>query len=96
VKGSISTNNAAARTALIEGGHGLGRIPLYDAWPKIQAGSLTRVLDDYQLNDIDIYGVSSPVSTGSKKLRVLIDFFKDYFDKIGCKAMQTTTPPNKA
>ncbi len=86
VKGSISTNNAAARTAFIEGGHGIGRIPLYDAWPKIQAGSLESVLDDYQLRNIDIYGVFPPGSTGSKKLRLLIDFLKDYFIKVDRQA----------
>lgn len=86
VKGSISTNNAAARTAFIEGGHGLGRIPLYDAWPKIKAGSLESVLDDYQLKNIDIYGVFPPGSTGSKKLRLLIDFLKDYFIKVDRQA----------
>jgi DNA-binding transcriptional LysR family regulator len=82
VKGSISTNNAAARTAFIEGGHGLGRIPLYDAWPKVQLGLLEIVLNDYQLKDIDIYGVFPPGSASSKKLRLLIDFLKDYFAKI--------------
>ncbi|OZG72791.1 transcriptional regulator [Hahella sp. CCB-MM4] len=82
VKGSITTNNAAARTAFIEGGHGLGRIPVYDAWPKIQAGTLELVLEDYQLKDIDIYGVFPPGSARSKKLRLLIDYLKDYFGKI--------------
>ena len=90
VKGSISTNNAAARTAFIEGGHGLGRIPLYDAWPKIQAGSLERVMDDYQLNDIEVYGVFPPGSAGSKKLRVLIDYLKDYFGKFDRQALITS------
>ena len=90
VKGSISTNNAAARTAFIEGGHGLGRVPLYDAWPKIQAGSLERVMDDYQLNDIEVYGVFPPGSAGSKKLRVLIDFLKDYFSKFDRQALITS------
>jgi DNA-binding transcriptional LysR family regulator len=82
VKGGISTNNAAARTAFLEGGHGLGRIPIYDAWPKIQAGTLESVLDDYHLKDIDIYGVSPPGSAASKKLRLLIDYLKKYFIKI--------------
>ncbi|UZE97105.1 LysR family transcriptional regulator [Alkalimarinus alittae] len=81
VKGSIRTNNAAARTAFIEGGHGLGRIPIYDAWPKIKAGTLEQILEDYQLSNIDIYGVFPPGSAGSKKLRLLIDFLKDYFIK---------------
>lgn len=88
VKGNISTNNAAARTAFIEGGHGLGRIPLYDAWPKVQTGLLEIILDDYQLKDIDIYGVFPPGSTSSKKLRLLIDFLKDYFTKLDCKAQK--------
>lgn len=82
VKGNISTNNAAARTAFLEGGHGIGRIPVYDAWPKIQAGTLESVLDDYQLKDIDIYGVFPPGSAASKKLRLLIDYLKDFFFKI--------------
>jgi DNA-binding transcriptional LysR family regulator len=82
VKGGISTNNAAARTAFIEGGHGLAKIPVYDAWPKIQAGTLESVLDDYQLKDIDIYGVFPPGSAASKKLRLLIDYLKKYFIKI--------------
>ncbi|MBU2710776.1 LysR family transcriptional regulator [Zooshikella harenae] len=82
VKGSITTNNAAARTAFIEGGHGLGRIPVYDAWPKIKAGSLELVLEDYQLSDINVYGVFPPGSAKSKKLRLLIDYLKDYFVKV--------------
>lgn len=80
-KGNISTNNAAARTAFVEGGHGLGRIPLYDALPKINNGSLEQVLADYQLADINIYGVYPPGTTGAKKLRLLLDFLKAYFIK---------------
>jgi DNA-binding transcriptional LysR family regulator len=86
VKGGISTNNAAARTAFLEGGHGLGRIPVYDAWPKIQAGTLESVLDDYQLKDIDIYGVFPPGSAASKKLRLVLDYLKEYFIKIDRQA----------
>lgn len=81
VNGKISTNNAAARTAFIEGGHGLGRIPKYDAWPKIKAGTLELILDDYILNDIQVYGVFPPGTSGSKKLRLLIDYLKVFFVK---------------
>ncbi len=81
VNGSISTNNAAARTAFIEGGHGLGRIPTYDAWPKIKAGTLESVLDDYTLKDIDIYAVFPPGSARSKKQRLLLDYLKEFFNK---------------
>jgi len=81
INGSISTNNAAARTAFVEGGHGLGRIPLYDAWPKIQAGTLERVLEDYQFNDINIYGVFPPGTANTKKLRLLLNYLKEYLSR---------------
>ena len=81
IKGTITTNNATARTAFVEGGHGLGRIPIYDAWPKIKAGLLQTVLDDYQLKAIDVYGVFPPGSATSKKLRLLIDFLEQFFDQ---------------
>ncbi|WED29556.1 LysR family transcriptional regulator [Vibrio sp. DW001] len=78
-KGSISTNNAAARTAFVEGGHGLGRIPLYDVTPKLKLGKLETILDDYRLAPINVYGVFPPGASESKKLRVLLDFLKSYF-----------------
>ena len=81
LSGNITTNNATARTAFVEGGHGLGRIPTYDPLPKIKAGSLVQVLSDYQLNDIDVYAVFPPGGAESKKLRLLIDYLKDYFKK---------------
>ncbi|KPZ62495.1 HTH-type transcriptional regulator DmlR [Pseudoalteromonas sp. P1-7a] len=81
LQGGISTNNAAARTAFVEAGHGLGRIPLYDAWPKVQAGLLEIILDDYKTKDIELYGVFPPGAAGSKKLRLFIDYLKAYFVK---------------
>jgi DNA-binding transcriptional LysR family regulator len=79
MNGSISTNNAAARTLFVEAGHGLGRIPLYDALPKINAGSLEAVLPDFSLSDINVYGVFPPGTANSKKLRLLLNFLKEYF-----------------
>ena len=82
VNGTISTNNAAARTAFIEGGHGLGRVPIYDAWPKIQAGLLEIVMSNYTLQNIDIYAVFPPGNASAKKLRLLVDYLRSYFLKI--------------
>ncbi len=81
MKGTITTNNAAARTAFVEGGHGLARIPVYDASPKIQRGTLVSVFNDYTLKDINVYGVFPPGGADSKKLRLLIDYLKAYFIK---------------
>ena len=78
-QGSISTNNAAARTAFVEAGHGLGRIPIYDALPKIKKGTLEFVMTDYDLADINVYGVFPPGTANSKKLRLLLTFLKEYF-----------------
>ncbi|MBL4761909.1 MAG: LysR family transcriptional regulator [Gammaproteobacteria bacterium] len=77
VRGLISTNNAASRTAFVEGGHGLGRIPDYDAKPKVMAGNLVRVLEDYALPEINVYGVFPSGTASSKKLRLLLDFLKN-------------------
>jgi len=82
VSGSISTNNAAARTAFVEAGHGIGRVPLYDAGPKIKAGKLEQILSSYRLPDINLYAVFPPGTGTSKKIRVLLDFLKSYLSKI--------------
>lgn len=78
-KGTVSTNNAAARTAFVQSGFGLARIPKYDAWPKVQSGALEIVLGDYQLSDINVYAVYPPGTASSKKLRLLLDFLQDFF-----------------
>lgn len=92
IKGSISTNNAAARTAFVEAGHGLARIPTYDAWPKIKNGTLETVLDDYTLNDIDVYAVFPPGTANSKKLRLFLNFLKEYFtSQISKKTVDNST-----
>lgn len=80
-QGEISTNNAAARTAFVEAGHGIARIPKYDAWPKIKAGTLEVILSDYLLADINVYGVYPPGTSSNKKLRLLLNFLKDFFDR---------------
>jgi len=79
MQGGVSTNNAAARTAFVEGGHGLARIPTYDAYPKITAGTLESVMDDYTLKDINIYGVYPPGTANTKKLRLLLNYLQQYF-----------------
>lgn len=79
VRGAVSTNNAAARTLFIEGGNGIGRIPLYDALPRIRSGRLERILADYECTGIDVYAVFPPGAADSKKLRLLLDFMKTSF-----------------
>ncbi|MBM7072272.1 LysR family transcriptional regulator [Shewanella sp. 202IG2-18] len=81
MNGTIQTNNASARTAFVEGGHGLARIPAYDAKPKIESGTLVSVLDDYTMKDIKVFGVFPPGNADSKKIRLLIDYLKAHFSR---------------
>ncbi|MEL0635559.1 LysR family transcriptional regulator [Marinomonas sp. TI.3.20] len=81
VVGAVSTNNAAARTLFLEGGNGIGRIPSYDAKPRLQQGSLERILSDYRCSDIDVFAVFPPGATHSKKLRLVLDFLKQAFSR---------------
>ncbi len=81
LNGTIQTNNASARTAFVEGGHGLARIPVYDAKPKIENGTLVSVLDDYTMKDINVFGVFPPGNADSKKIRLLIDYLKTHFSR---------------
>lgn len=81
MQGSITTNSASARTAFVVGGHGVGRLPIYDALPLIKAGQLTPILEDYVLSDITIYGVYPPRAADSKKMRLLLDYLQEHFDQ---------------
>jgi len=78
-RGGITTNNAAARTAFVVAGHGLGRIPRYDANPRIEDGTLEEVLPELTLPSIQLYGVFQKGTAGSKNLRLLIDYAKQAF-----------------
>lgn len=78
-EGSITTNNALSRTAFVQAGHGIARIPRYDADPKIRAGLLEEVLPGTLLPEIQIYGVFPPGAAMSGNLRLLLDFTKQVF-----------------
>ncbi|TKB53328.1 LysR family transcriptional regulator [Ferrimonas aestuarii] len=78
----VATNNASARTAFVVGGHGIGRIPRYDAQPKVEAGLLEPLLSAYELKPIEVYAVFAQGAATTKKLRVLLDFLKQHFEQL--------------
>ncbi|REG82616.1 LysR family transcriptional regulator [Marinomonas pollencensis] len=82
VVGAVSTNNSAARTLFLEGGNGIGRVPSYDAKPRLKQGSLERILEEYRCPDIDVFAVFPPGTANAKKLRLVIDFMKQAFARI--------------
>ncbi len=81
IQGPVSTNNAAARTAFVEAGEGLGRIPEYDARPGINDGRLEILLPEYTLPSINFYSVFSSGATSSMKVSLLVEFLKKRFKK---------------
>nr|WP_244327748.1 LysR family transcriptional regulator [Roseibium sp. RKSG952] len=74
--GGIRTDNAAARTAFVEAGHGIGRIPRYDADPKIRKGLLEEIMPEVALPATDLFAVFLPGTSTSRNLRLLIDYSK--------------------
>ncbi|MDX1304326.1 LysR family transcriptional regulator [Photobacterium sp.] len=91
MQGSIATNSASARTAFVLGGHGIGRLPIYDAQPLITSGQLTPILEEYQLSDINIYGVYPPRAANSKKMRLLLAHLQEYLTKLPAALFQTSS-----
>ncbi|WP_394133238.1 LysR family transcriptional regulator [Shewanella maritima] len=80
--GSLSTNNAAARTAFVEAGHGISRVPIYDVQPKVLQGSLEIILPEYQLADIPLYAVFPKGAAEAKRVRLLIDYLKQHIGQL--------------
>lgn len=82
MKGPVSTNNASARTAFVESGEGIGKVPYYDAHEKLQRGTLEQILPEYEVAAIELYGVFSPGATSSKKVRLALDYLKNSFQQL--------------
>ena len=81
--GPVATNNASARTAFVLGGQGLGRIPVYDANPKLRSNLLEQILSDYVCKPINLFGVFPPDTASVRKLRLLLDFLKGRLSQAG-------------
>ncbi|WKE66433.1 LysR family transcriptional regulator [Gallaecimonas kandeliae] len=79
MSGMVETDNAAARTAFVLAGEGLGRLPGYVVREQLARGELVELLPDYRLPVIQIYAVYPPGATQSRKLAALVAFLKGYF-----------------
>ncbi len=55
VSGTIRTNSAASRLALVLAGEGIARLSGYDARPRLAAGELVRILPHHRTNPLDVY-----------------------------------------
>ncbi|WP_341503924.1 LysR family transcriptional regulator [Gallaecimonas sp. GXIMD4217] len=77
--GMVETNNAAARTAFVLAGDGIGRLPEFVARDGLATGELVQLFPDYQLPSIKVYAVYGPGATQSGKMGALVDFLKQHF-----------------
>ena len=75
----MSTDHAHTRSKFVADGHGLGKLPVYDASPYLQNGKLERVLSDFEIPKVDMYAVFPVGATSQRKLRLLLDYIKQRF-----------------
>lgn len=79
MQGTMSTDHAHTRSKFVVDGHGLGRLPIYDAAPYLQSGKLEKVLSDFEMPKVDMYAVFPAGATSQRKLRLLLDHIKRGF-----------------
>jgi len=76
-KGKLVSNDISLTEQAAELGLGLARLPRFSTMPKIKAGTLVSLLDEYELiPNRDIYAVYPSNKFLSKKTQVLLDFIK--------------------
>ena len=80
VRGRIEVNSPTAAVSAALAGLGFSRGP----WPlvrrHVEAGTLTMVLDDYELDDLGIYAIYPHRERMPAKLRVFIDHLAVWYD----------------
>lgn len=79
VSGRFTVNNAQAMVEAASGGLGVIRLTSIIVSREIESGQLIPVLDDYTSLDTDIYFMYLPNRYLSKKTRVFIDFFTEWY-----------------
>ena len=66
------------RTAAVAG-HGVARLPRYIAVPEITAGRLVEVLSEFRSPASPIYLVYIRESRLPRRVRLMVDFIRDWF-----------------
>ena len=79
VSGRFRANNGdALRTAALAG-HGLIMQPTFIVGEDLRAGRLVRVMTSYSITPLDVYAVYAHRQLLSNKVRVFVEFLRDYF-----------------
>ncbi|TRY29043.1 LysR family transcriptional regulator [Aliiglaciecola sp. M165] len=78
IKGSLNTNDAAARLQFALAGQGLAVIPFYDAEQVLANGELIEIMRDYQLPKLELFAVFPQGATQAKAVELMLDMLKKY------------------
>lgn len=82
MQGTMYTDHAHTRSKFVVDGHGLGRLPIYDAADYLESGQLEKVLSDFDMPKVDMYAVFPAGATSQRKLRLLLDHIKLRFSQL--------------
>ena len=83
VGGPMEVNSPLAALRAAESGIGIAAIPEFVARPKVAAGTLVAILDDYLPRDRGIYAIYPHRRYLPAKVRTLVDFLHAWFRKNG-------------
>lgn len=82
VTGRFSTNNGEVLLAAAIAGVGVAALPTFICGPSLRAGSLIRVLPDYENRSFAIHAVWPPGRYLSAKVRAFVDFLAERFGPV--------------
>jgi len=74
VQGPFSTDSAAAMHTAVAAGAGIGRAPLWQIRPLVDAGTVEVVLQDFEVGKLPIYIVWSSAKMQPARNKLFIDF----------------------
>ncbi|WP_188379786.1 LysR family transcriptional regulator [Oxalicibacterium faecigallinarum] len=80
VSGNISANDATSLLQAALAGSGIAQLPTFLAAPYLRAGTLQRVLPDYEPQQLTFYGVYVSRKHMPPTLRTMLDFLAEKFD----------------
>lgn len=80
VSGNISANDATSLLQAALAGSGIAQLPTFLAAPYLRAGTLQRVLPDYEPQQLTLYGVYVSRKHMPPTLRTMLDFLAEKFE----------------
>lgn len=81
IRGNLTTNDGEIAVNWALEGHGILMRAEWDVERHIKTGKLIHILENFSTPDADIYAVYAQAQKGSARVKSMIDFVVEYFDK---------------